>query len=211
MRHCWIIAAFLTTVASSVFAQVPTEEGLKFFEMKIRPVLVQHCYSCHSVQARDAKKLQGGLFLDSAAGTLAGGENGPALVKGKSAESRMIKALKYDGMEMPPSGKLSDEIVADFVKWIDMGAPDPREGAAPVKPKREINIDEGRKWWSFLPLQTVMPPAVPEGSRIQTPIDNFVVAAQVQQKLKPHGPASKEKLVRRAYFDLIGLPPTPEQ
>ncbi|MEK6260381.1 MAG: PSD1 and planctomycete cytochrome C domain-containing protein [Planctomycetota bacterium] len=211
MRHCWIIAALLATVTSSVFAQAPTEEGLKFFEMKIRPVLVQHCYSCHSVSARDAKKLQGGLFLDSAVGTLAGGENGPALVKGKSGESRMIKALKYDGMEMPPSGKLSDEIVADFAKWIDMGAPDPREGAAPVKPKREINIDEGRKWWSFLPLQSVTPPPVPEGSRVQTPIDNFVVAAQVLQKLKPNGPVSKEKLIRRAYFDLIGLPPTPEQ
>ncbi len=211
MRHRWIIPVFLTTVTASALAQAPTEEGLKFFEMKIRPVLVQHCYSCHSVSARDAKKLQGGLFLDSAAGTLAGGENGPALVKGKSAESRMIKALKFDGIEMPPSGKLSDEIVADFVKWIDMGAPDPREGAAPVKPKREINLDEGRKWWSFLPLQSVTPPPVPEGSRVQTPIDNFVVAAQVQQKLKPNGPASKEKLVRRAYFDLIGLPPTPEQ
>ena len=211
MRHCWIIPVLLTTVTTSAYAQAPTEEGLKFFEMKIRPVLVQHCYSCHSVPARDAKKLQGGLFLDSAEGTLVGGENGPALVKGKSAESRMIKALKFDGMEMPPTGKLSDEIVADFVKWIDMGAPDPREGAAPIKPKREINLDEGRKWWSFQPLQAVTPPAVPDGSRVQSPIDNFIVAAQVQQKLKPNGPASKEKLVRRAYLDLIGLPPTPEQ
>ena len=215
MRHCWIVTVSLIITSSFIispaFAQTPNEEGLKFFEQKIRPVLVQHCYSCHSVQARDAKKLQGGLFLDSAEGTLAGGDDGPALVKGKSAESRLIKALKYDGIEMPPSGKLSDEIVADFVKWIDMGAPDPREGAAPVKPKREINIDEGRKWWSFLPLQSIAPPPVPGDSRVQTPIDNFVIAAQVQQKLKPNGPASKEKLIRRAYFDLIGLPPTPEQ
>ncbi len=215
MRQCWIITALLTVAASFIpmaaFAQTAPEEGLKFFEMKIRPVLVQHCYSCHSVAAQEAKKLQGGLFLDTAAGTLVGGENGPALVKGKSAESRLIKALKYDGMEMPPSGKLSDEIIADFVKWIDMGAPDPREGAAPIKPKREINLDEGRKWWSFLPLQNVIPPAVPDGSRVQSPIDNFVVAAQVSQKLKSNGPASKEKLIRRAYFDLIGLPPTAEQ
>ena len=211
MRHCWIITVLLVAVTSTTLAQVPTEEGLKFFETKIRPVLVQHCYSCHSVTAQAAKKLQGGLFLDSAEGTLVGGENGPALVKGKSAESRLIKALKYDGMEMPPSGKLSDEIIADFVKWIDMDAPDPREGVAPIKPKREINLDEGRKWWSFQPLQTVTVPGVPEGSRIQSPIDNFIVAAQMQQKLKPNGPASKEKLIRRAYFDLIGLPPTPEQ
>ncbi len=212
MRHCWIITVLLVAVTSTTFAQVPTEEGLRFFELKIRPVLVQHCYSCHSVEARDGEKIIGaGLFLDTAAGTLVGGENGPALVKGKSAESRLIKALKYDGIEMPPKGKLSDEIIADFVKWIDLGAPDPREGAAPLKPKREINIDEGRKWWSFLPLQSVTPPAVPEGSRIQSPIDNFIIAAQVQQKLKANGAASKEKLIRRAYFDLIGLPPTPEQ
>ena len=216
MRQCWIITALLTVAASftpmPALAQTASEEGLKFFEMKIRPVLVQHCYSCHSVQARDAEKVIGaGLFLDTASGTLVGGENGPALVKGKSAESRLIKALKYDGVEMPPKGKLSDEIIADFVKWIDMGAPDPREGAVPVKPKREINIAEGRKWWSFQPLQTVTPPAVPDGSRVQSPIDNFVLAAQVAQKLKPNGPASKEKLIRRAYFDLIGLPPTAEQ
>ena len=212
MRHLWFIPVLLTTVTASALAQAPTEEGLKFFEMKIRPVLVQHCYSCHSVEARDAEKVIGaGLFLDSAEGVLVGGENGTALVKGKSVESRLIKALKYDGVEMPPKGKLSDEIVADFVKWIDMGAPDPREGAAPVKPKREINLDEGRKWWSFQPLQTVTPPAVPDGSRVQSPIDNFLVAAQVQQKLKPNGPASKEKLIRRAHYDLIGLPPTPEQ
>ena len=211
MRYCWIIAVLLSTVSSSSFAQQATNEGLAFFEQKIRPVLVQHCYSCHSVGARDAKKLQGGLFLDTAEGTLTGGENGPALVKGKSAESRLIKAMKYDGMEMPPSGKLSDEIVADFAKWIDLGAVDPREGNSPVKPKREINLDEGRKWWSFQPLQVVVPPSIPDGSHAQTPIDNFMIAAQVQQRLKPSGPVAKEKLIRRAYFDLIGLPPTPEQ
>src|SRR6185436_15880032 len=104
-------------------AQAADDEGIRFFEQKIRPVLVQHCYSCHSAQARDAKKLQGKLFLDTAAGIEAGGESGAVLVKGKSAESRLIKALKYDGLEMPPSGKLPDDVIADFAKWIDMGAP----------------------------------------------------------------------------------------
>ena len=208
----WIIAyLLLVTFAKSSLAQSPNEEGLKFFEQKIRPVLVQHCYSCHSVGARDTKKLQGALFLDSAEGILAGGESGPALVKGKSAESRMFKAMKYDGMEMPPSGKLSDEIIADFAKWIEMGAPDPREGAAPIKPKREINIDEGRKWWSFQPLKIVAPPSIPEGIQTRSPIDQFVVAAQLRQRLKPGVPTNREKLIRRAYFDLAGLPPTHEQ
>ena len=211
MRHCWITAAWLVMIVSSSFAQTSNEDGLKFFEQKIRPVLVQHCYSCHSVQAHDAKKLQGGLYLDSAAGTLLGGESGPVLIKGHSADSRLLKALKFEGLEMPPSGKLSDEIVADFAKWIDMGAPDPRQGEAPIKPKREINIDEGRKWWSFQALRIIVPPQVIDASQVQTPIDNFIITAQNQQRLKSNGPATKQKLIRRAYFDLIGLPPTPEQ
>ncbi|MEI8021750.1 MAG: DUF1549 domain-containing protein, partial [Schlesneria sp.] len=211
MHRLITITLLLVMFAKASSAQSPNEEGLKFFEQKIRPVLVQHCYSCHSVGARDAKKLQGALFLDSAEGILTGGESGPALIKGKSAESRIMKAMKYDGMEMPPSGKLSDEIIADFAKWVEMGAPDPREGTTPIKPKREINIDEGRKWWSFQPLKIIAPPSIPEGVLARSPIDHFVVSAQLQQHLKPGIQTSKEKLIRRAYFDLIGLPPTPEQ
>lgn len=211
MKSCSIVFVLLAATAVPVFAQAPNEEGLKFFEQKIRPVLVQHCYSCHSIQARDAKKLQGGLYLDSAEGVLAGGESGVAIVKGKSAESLLIKALKHDGIQMPPSGKLSVEIVADFSRWIDLGAPDPRKGDSPVKPKREINLEEGRKWWSFQPLKSVEPPAITDATAAVTLIDRFVVAAQQSHGLKPNGPTTKEKLIRRAYFDLIGLPPTPEQ
>ena len=187
-----------------MISQAADEEGVQFFEQKIRPVLVEHCYGCHSVEARDKKKLQGELYLDSAAGVAAGGESGEVLlVKGKSAESLLLKALKYDGMEMPPTGKLPDELIADFAKWIDLGAPDPRTGEVPVKQKREINLDEGRQWWSFLPLKEV---ALPDA---QKPVDGFIRQAQESQGLKPNHPASKEKLIRRACFDLIGLPPTP--
>ena len=201
----------LIPIAVSLAMMVPTfshagdDEGVQFFEQKIRPVLVQHCYGCHSVAARDEKKLQGELYLDSAAGVAAGGESGEVLVKGKSAESLLLKALKHDGMEMPPSGKLPDEVIADFEKWIDLGAPDPRDGESPVKPKREINVDEGKQWWAFQPLGDV---ALPDA---QKPIDGFIRQAQQTQGLKPNHPAGKEKLIRRAYFDLIGLPPTPEQ
>ncbi|MBM3970284.1 MAG: DUF1553 domain-containing protein [Planctomycetes bacterium] len=211
MKFRSILAVLLAATAVSAFAQTPNDEGLQFFEAKIRPVLVQHCYSCHSVQARDAKKLKGKLFLDSAEGVLDGGESGAVIVKGKSAESLLIKALKHDGIEMPPSGKLSSEIVADFAKWIDLGAPDPRKGDAPAKPKREISLEEGRQWWSFQPLKSVEPPTVAAGTSSASSIDRFVVAAQQTHGLKPNGPATKEKLIRRAYFDLIGLPPTPEQ
>ncbi len=154
-------AVFLGLAISSALTSWTTvhaaaEDDVQFFERKIRPVLVQHCYSCHSVQARDQKKLQAELYLDSAAGVAAGGESGEILlVKGKSAESLLLKALKYDGMEMPPTGRLPDDVIADFAKWIDLGAPDPRAGDAPVKAKREINIDEGRQWWAFQPLKDV--------------------------------------------------------
>ncbi len=200
-----IIAVWLVTMTGAAFAQTPSDEDLKFFEQKIRPVLVEHCYSCHSVAAHEAKKLQGRLFLDSADGVLDGGESGPVIVKGKSAESLLLKALKYDGAEMPPAGKLSDEIIADFAKWIDMGAPDPRKGERPPRPKREIDLAEGKKWWAFEPLKAVTLP------NAAAPIDGFIVAAQQKNGLKQNGPATKEALIRRAYFDLIGLPPSPEQ
>lgn len=213
------IALFLIALLStSAAAQAPAdaavlaaENGVKFFEEKIRPVLAQHCYSCHSHEALLSKKLQAELFLDSAPGLLAGGESGPAIVKGKSAESLLIKALKFDGFEMPPTGKLPAEVVADFVKWVDMGAPDPRTEGKVVKTKREINLEEGRQWWSFQPLHPITPPTVAAAARVQTPIDQFIAAELEKQKLTPSNPATKEKLIRRAYFDLIGLPPTPEQ
>ena len=200
-----VIVFSIVCLAGPVTAQELKEEDVKFFEQKIRPVLVQHCYSCHSVAAHTAKKLQAKLFLDSAEGIADGGESGAVIVKGKSAESLLLKALKFDGLEMPPSGKLSDEIIADFAKWIDMGAPDPRKGETPIRPKREINIAEGRTWWSFLPLKPIAP------SDPARPIDGFVTEAQKKLGLKQNGPATKEALIRRVYFDLIGLPPTAEQ
>lgn len=201
-----LLTIFVVLVTLRPVADIAAdEEGIQFFEQKIRPVLVEHCYGCHSVEARDLKKLQGGLFLDSAAGIAAGGDSGAAVDKGKSADSLLLKAMKYDGMEMPPTGKLPDEVIADFAKWIDLGAPDPREGESPVKPKREINLEEGRQWWSFQPFkETVLPDA-------SKPIDGFIRLAQETRKLKPSERESKEKLIRRAAFDLIGLPPTSEQ
>ena len=181
------------------------DKGIAFFEQKIRPVLVQHCESCHSVSAQKAKKIQGALFLDSAAGIAKGGESGPLLVIGKPAESLLMKALKHDGLEMPPSGKLPDSVIADFAKWIDLGAPDPRSGEVAVQPKRTINLGEGKLWWAFQPLRS---PSLPDAKK---PIDGFIRQAQQAHGLKPNRQASREKLIRRAYFDLIGLPPTPDQ
>ena len=207
MKQFAVIALVLATVPPAVAQASANDAGLEFFEQKIRPVLVEQCYGCHSVSARDSKKLQGQLFLDSAAGIAAGGESGPVLVKGKASESPLIKALQYDGIEMPPSGKLPEEVIADFARWIDMGAPDPRQGEAPVKAKREIHIDEGRNWWSFQPLSSQPSPSGAGAAAI----DAHILHAQQTNGLTPSRPATKDKLIRRAYFDLIGLPPGPEQ
>ncbi len=204
-----VATLFLTPTLAK--AQAPDPKGIEFFEQKIRPVLAQHCYSCHSDEARAAKKLKAKLYLDSAEGLLDGGESGSVIVKGKGADSLLVKALKYDGLEMPPTGKLSDEIIADFAKWIDMGAPDPREGRKPGAAKRVINLEEGRQFWSFQPLKNITPPDVKNADWSKTAIDRFIVAKHEEKALRPNGPVSKEKLIRRAYFDLIGLPPTPEQ
>jgi hypothetical protein len=205
------LAIVVLVPVDAVWAQAPELQGVEFFEKKIRPVLVQHCYSCHSAEAKSKKKLQARLYLDSQDGMLTGGETGPAIVKGKAADSLLIEALKFDGLEMPPTGKLPDEVIADFVKWIEMGAPDPRQGKAPAAAKREISVEEGRKFWSFQPLKKIEPPSVKNSAWVKTPIDQFAVAKHEELGLVPNNAASKEKLVRRIYFDLIGLPPTSEE
>ncbi|RPH77470.1 MAG: hypothetical protein EHM77_07985, partial [Planctomycetaceae bacterium] len=116
---------FLIGSSQVASAQSPEREGLDWFETKIRPVLVEHCYGCHSVEAEQAGKLRGELWLDSRDASRSGGESGPAVVPGKPDESLLLSALRHDGFEMPPKGKLSEEIIVDFVKWIELGAPDP--------------------------------------------------------------------------------------
>ncbi|MGE3405384.1 MAG: PSD1 and planctomycete cytochrome C domain-containing protein [Pirellulales bacterium] len=204
-------ALVCTAALPAQSTEAPDAQATAFFEEKIRPVLVEHCYSCHSAEAQENKKLQASLFLDTKEGTLKGGENGPALVAGNSAESLLLKGLKYDGLEMPPSGKLSDEIIADFATWIESGAVDPRQGAAATVAKRVIDIQEGRNFWSFRRLAPVTPPEVKNTAWGRTPIDQFITARHEEHGLQPNGPASREKLVRRVYYDLIGLPPSPEQ
>src|SRR5205814_3533553 len=133
-----------------------------------------HCYECHSAQA---KRLRGDLLLDSKAGMLKGGDNGPVLVPGKAKDSLIIKALEHDGPTKMPSQstKLPKEVIADFAKWIDMGAPDPREGKTVAK-KKEIDIEKGRKHWAFQPLTSIVPPQVKNGAWARTPVDRFILA-----------------------------------
>ncbi len=199
----------LFAAAGLLSAGTTTPKGIEFFENKIRPVLSKHCYECHSAQA---KKPKADLLLDSKAGVLAGGVSGPALVPGKAKESLIIKALMHDGDTKMPSrsNKLSDEIIADFAKWIDMGAPDPRAGKT-ASAKRTIDIDKGRAFWSFQPLASAPLPHVKNAAWARTPIDRFILAKLEEKGLTPNPAADRERLIRRAYFDLHGLPPTPKE
>jgi len=198
--------------SASAATSTPSPEGVTFFEQKIRPVLVASCYECHSAEAKAKGKLKGGLFLDTRAALLTGGDEGPALVPGKPDDSLLLKALRWarEDLHMPPKSKLPSEVIADFEKWVAMGAPDPRTGEV-AKARREISIPQGRDYWAFRPLAPVAVPSVKNAAWAKTPIDRFILAKLEAAKLTPSKPVGREQLLRRATFDLTGLPPTPEQ
>ena len=208
-----VIGVFATRYSGSAIAQEPNKPAeptepaqLEFFEAKIRPVLVQHCYECHSA---DAKNIKGGLLLDTRTATLKGGDSGPAVVAKNVDDSLLINALRHESFEMPPKGKLPDAVIADFVTWVEMGAPDPRTGDAVVVSK--INFEEARQFWSYRPIAHPELPKVEQAGWPRHSIDHFTLAKMEQLGLHPVAPASKIELIRRATFDLMGLPPTPEE
>ncbi|MFN4258743.1 MAG: DUF1553 domain-containing protein [Gemmataceae bacterium] len=180
--------------------------GVSFFEQKIRPVLIKECYSCHSAEG----KQRGGLVLDSKMGLLEGGDTGPAIVPGKPAESLLIQALRNDGLSMPPKGQLPEAVIADFERWIEMGAPDPRDGKT-VTAQSTIDIDKGRQFWSFQKLREHPVPAVQDTAWPFSDIDRFILAPLEAKGVRPAVDAEASTLLRRLYIDLIGLPPAPEE
>ncbi|PHS11320.1 MAG: hypothetical protein COA78_09940 [Blastopirellula sp.] len=201
-----LVCASINSLAN---AKEPTAEDLQFFEAKIRPILVQHCYECHSNEALLNDQLESELLLDTQAGIRKGGESGPAVVPGDLETSLLIKAIRHDSFNMPPDTKLAPEIIADFTKWVEMGAPDPRDGEATDLAKKEIDIDAGRNFWAFQPLQQSKPHADLNSPWIRTDIDRFIYSSLKENKLEPNQEASRRTLIRRAYFDLWGLPPEP--
>src|SRR5262245_5618345 len=188
-------------------ARAVEPEGAKLFREKIVPVLAAECYRCHSAKA---EKLRGGLRLDSRAGLLAGGDSGPVVVAGKSDESPLIQALRHEGgLEMPPKKpKLPEAMIADFVKWVNIGAPDPREERDASGPP---TIEEARRHWAFQPVKKPDMPTVRDADWVRTPIDAFVLAKLEERGWSPAPPADRAAWLRRVSFDLTGLPPTPEE
>jgi hypothetical protein len=216
-KHVCRTAVMLVALAGSVRAVLraaprpdderPNREGVDFFEKKIRPLLVRHCYECHS---GDADKAKGKFVLDTHEGLRRGGQSGAAVVPGNAAESLLIEAIRYEGLEMPPKQKLPDEAIADFVRWVELGVPDPRIGKA-ARPRDRIPLEEARTFWSLQKVRETPPPRVENTAWPRIDIDQFILAALEQKALKPVADSSRESLIRRVTFDLIGLPPTPEE
>jgi hypothetical protein len=181
--------------------RAPTAEQVRFFETSIRPLFAEHCLKCHGPTRQKA-----GLRLDTAARILKGGLSGPAVAPGDPKKSLLIKAVSHGDIDlkMPPGGKLSDRQIADLTRWIQMGAPF-SENAATTKG------EEGRDRWAF---RAPVEPAVPAVKNVAWPrsaVDRFVLARLEAKGIRPAPPADRRTLIRRATFDLIGLPPTPAE
>ncbi len=180
-------------------------DDLQFFETKVRPILVDRCYKCHS---KSADKVKGGLLLDTREGWMHGGNDGDVIVPGKPDDSMLIQAIRYDDKElqMPDDGKLSDQQIADLTEWVRRGAPDPRSLTAEGSSSKYGGV--GKAHWAFQPVKKPAVPAVRNTAWVQTPVDNFILDKLEAAGLSPNAPADKRTLIRRVTYDLIGLPPT---
>jgi mono/diheme cytochrome c family protein len=183
-------------------------QAAEFFESKVRPVLFEKCFGCHG-----PKQQSGGLRLDSPASLRKGGKSGPVLVPGDAEKSALVRAIRYDGvLKMPPTGKLKPEEIAALTAWIQMGAPWPAAApAAPTTDGEYVLSDAQKRFWSFRPIKKPATPKVRDTTWIKTPIDAFILSKLEAKGLKPSPPADRRTLLRRATFDLTGLPPMPQE
>lgn len=178
-----------------------------FFEAKIRPVLVSKCYQCHSASSKDPK---GALLLDTREGIRRGGESGHAVVPGDIEASLVLDAIKYESFEMPPDEQLPAHVIADFEKWVRMGAIDPRDGkSAPIR--QEIDFQRAREFWSFQPIADPKVPQVEHDRWLRSDIDAFIAARLESNGIGPSDDADGIAMARRIYFDVIGMQPSPEE
>ena len=187
------------------------EKGLALFNSDVGALLADHCVKCHGGE----KGTKGALDLSTRELALKGGDTGPAIIPGKSAESLLVQSIRHEDkdLQMPKKeDKLPDDVIAKIVQWVDLGAPYGKSLVAGKSTRDRSKVtDEDRKFWSFQPLPKVEPPPVKNEAWCLTPIDHFILAKLEEKGILPTPPAEKEKLIRRAYFDLIGLPPTPAQ
>jgi hypothetical protein len=204
-----VVAALAATVCGAK-AVPQTPEQTEFFEKQVRPILVERCYACHS-----AKVAQSGLRLDSRAALLAGGARGPAITPGQPDKSLLLTAIAYSDakLQMPPSGRLKASEIAVLTEWITQGATWPvGKGATPAAaPKSTFDLKARASHWSFQPLRHPSPPTVKNVAWVRNPIDRFILAKLEAEGIAPAAPADRRTLIRRVAYDLIGLPPTPDE
>ncbi len=212
VRVNWCGAVLFAAGRLSAASVATPEEGIAFFEKRIRPVLVEHCYECHSASA---KKVKGGLRLDSRDGWVKGGASGPAIVPGKPDDSLLIKGVRHwDKDFRMPEKPLPPALVADLVEWVKLGAPDPRTNApaafaaAPTKPAYGISLEEGRKHWAYQPVKSAPLPKLKDKAWPRNEVDHFTLARMEKAGVSPAPDADPRALIRRLTFDLTGLPPT---
>jgi hypothetical protein len=206
-----VLWALVPVALAAADQAAPDPVAVEFFEKKVRPVLAEHCFKCHSTQA---KKPKGGLLLDSRAALLKGGDSGPALLPGQADRGRFVEAVTYKNIDlrMPPKAKLPDAAIDDLTTWVKMGAPWPHEGGPAAVTKAAFDLRKRkREHWAWQPVRAGDPPAVKNGAWPRSPVDPFILAQLEARGLAPAPAADRRTLLRRLSFDLIGLPPTPEE
>ncbi|HET6424803.1 MAG TPA: DUF1549 domain-containing protein, partial [Planctomycetaceae bacterium] len=207
LGFCLVLLTPIVCGAETDSAQ--ESEGREFFEAKIRPVLVEHCYRCHSAASG---KSEGNLQLDARSTIRKGGDRGPAVVPGKPEESLLLTAMTHadTDLKMPPKkDRLPDSVIQDFRSWIVKGAADPRDKATPgaLPP---VSLEAGREFWAFQKPVAHAPPRSSKPEWAKRDLDHFILAQLDSAGLTPAPDAAPQTVLRRVYFDLIGLPPSPE-
>ncbi|MCA9062563.1 MAG: PSD1 domain-containing protein [Planctomycetaceae bacterium] len=202
--------ALASHCCAAVQAQIPTGQQLEHFEKHVRPLLAEHCYECHSIRA---KKIEAELLLDSRQRILTGGESGPSIIPGNPDESLLIQAVRYESFEMPPSGRLKESEVKVLADWIAAGAPwpdEPEPTADVTRPQFDLRQRKAEHW-AWQPMQSTTPPTVNDAAWAQSELDLYIQKDLEAAGLHPAAAADRGTVARRLYFDLIGLPPTPQQ
>jgi len=211
LRTAAIFRGALSYFAHNISAAAEPAESVEFFEKRIRPVLSEQCYKCHS---STSEKLKGGLMLDSREALLKGGDTGPTITPGDPEKSLLIEAVRWNNtdMQMPPKKSLAPAQIADLGAWVKAGAPWPQEAGAKVAKKAVFDLEKRKQeHWCWQPLLNAPPPAVKDAAWPRTDADRFIIAKLEEKNLKPAPAADRRTLIRRASFDITGLPPTPEQ
>ncbi|MEZ6089171.1 MAG: DUF1549 domain-containing protein [Pirellulaceae bacterium] len=210
-RSLFFLAFFCLT--SGAFAADPSLQSAIdpadeiFFENHVRPLLIAHCLECHG---DDRDDIRGGLDLSSQQGIAMGGDSGSVVEADDIENSLLLKSVRYEDLEMPPQGKLTDAEIDILHQWVRRGLPDPRKSTTSPPTKKAIDLEAGRQYWAFQTPRNASPPAVVDQSWGRTAIDRFILHRLEAANIKPNGDATRETLIRRIHVALTGLPPTPD-